>query len=185
MIAPPIQLLPYFLPVAEAETLFFALQDSVTWDERLRARKTASFGVAYNYSGLTYPQTSLPEPVLPVIVRILEAVKWEPNNCLANYYSTGDSSMGFHADSESELEPGTGVVILSLGASRDLVFRPMNDKETEFRCELTAGCLLIMPWGMQSHWRHGVPAQESVSGGRISLTFRRVRKEGLLRISTN
>ncbi|MDJ0681625.1 MAG: hypothetical protein QNJ18_17390 [Xenococcaceae cyanobacterium MO_167.B52] len=35
-------------------SLFIEIRDEVDWDTRIKARKTASFGVAYNYSGITY-----------------------------------------------------------------------------------------------------------------------------------
>ena len=42
--------------------LFDLLTTTVKWDERMAARKTASFGNAYNYSQISYPyQDFLPE----------------------------------------------------------------------------------------------------------------------------
>ena len=52
--------------VGAAGELFALLQSRVAWDERLRARKTASFGESYDYSGMTYPKVAMlaePEPV--------------------------------------------------------------------------------------------------------------------------
>jgi hypothetical protein len=47
--------------------LFNLLISTVKWDERMTARKTASFGKAYNYSQIEYPyQEFLPE--LEVII---------------------------------------------------------------------------------------------------------------------
>ena len=60
MKAPPIQLTTAFIDAADV--LFKCLKRSVDWDERMKARKTASYGVAYNYSQLTYPEKAmLPE----------------------------------------------------------------------------------------------------------------------------
>ena len=48
--------------VAEPEALFTLLTHTVQWDERMVARKTASYGKAYNYSQMEYPfQPFLPE----------------------------------------------------------------------------------------------------------------------------
>ena len=35
--------------------LFNKLKKNVEWDERMSARKTASYGKAYNYSQISYP----------------------------------------------------------------------------------------------------------------------------------
>ena len=36
--------------IENSNNLFITLRDSIVWDERIKARKTASFGVAYDYS---------------------------------------------------------------------------------------------------------------------------------------
>jgi hypothetical protein len=53
--------------------LFNLLISVVKWDERMTARKTASFGKAYNYSQIEYPyQEFLPE--LEIINKKLKTV---------------------------------------------------------------------------------------------------------------
>lgn len=42
------------------DTLLADLLATVQWDERMAARKTASFGVAYNYSQISYPYQVMP-----------------------------------------------------------------------------------------------------------------------------
>ena len=56
------------------DELFRSLRDGVEWDERMKARKTASFGVAYNYSGMTYPQTEMLSELVPVCEKIQQTV---------------------------------------------------------------------------------------------------------------
>ena len=41
--------------VSKPLELFDTLKTKVEWDERMSARKTASFGKAYNYSQINYP----------------------------------------------------------------------------------------------------------------------------------
>ena len=67
--APAVTFIPDFLP--SHKDLFDHLLFSVEWDERLRARKTASFGVSYNYSGITYPRIPMPES-LQGICKLIE-----------------------------------------------------------------------------------------------------------------
>lgn len=107
----------------EPDRLFSTLQHTVEWDERMQARKTASYGKAYNYSNISYPyQDLLPE--LQNINKLIEAeLGFEPNNCLINYYLDGKSKMGFHSDQTDILEEKTGIAIVSLVESRTLRFR--------------------------------------------------------------
>ena len=58
MIGPPIQLDPAF--VASPDALLEWLRSAVAWDERMRARKTASFGVPYDYSQMAYEAVPIP-----------------------------------------------------------------------------------------------------------------------------
>lgn len=171
MQAPAIYLKPDFLQTAEQ--LFLHLKSTVTWDDRMRARKTASFGVSYDYSQITYPATSMPD-VLQEICQMLEAeLGFMPNNCLLNFYADGSSSMGFHSDAIDELASGTGVAIISLGCLRHIVYRSKTDRAQEFSYPLAAGTLLYMSGEIQQAWLHAIPKEEG-AGERISLTFRKI-----------
>jgi len=150
------------------------LDRNAPWDEAMAARKTASYGVAYNYSQMAYPYREMPLMLATLTGRIRETLGFEPNNCLINYYPDGKSKMGFHADQTDILEPGTGIVIISLGATRTLRFRKMEDKATILDYALAAGSLFYMTQEIQQHWQHAIPASE-VTEGRMSLTFRKIK----------
>lgn len=166
---PEIDLHPNFL---ESSTkLFDQLRVGVDWDQRMKARKTASFGVAYNYSGITYPQTEMLPELVVVCDRIQQQVGFTPNNCLLNYYPDGQSTMGYHSDSTAELKAGTGVVILSLGSTRSISFRNKQDPDQKFSYALNNGDLLYMKNKIQDKWQHAIP-RDPIAGERISLTFR-------------
>ena len=161
--------------VENPDEAFFFIRDSVEWDERMKARKTASFGVSYDYSGMTYPQTDM-TPVLNEMCKNIEKeLGFLPNNCLMNYYSDGNSFMGFHSDSVQELEPNTGVVIVSLGSERNILYRSKEDKEHKVKYLLKNGALLYMDNEVQDQWMHAIPKECGV-GERISLTFRHIIK---------
>jgi hypothetical protein len=53
---------PYFEPqfLASPDKLFDHLLESIEWDERMKARKTASFGDSYDYSQIAYEQAPMP-----------------------------------------------------------------------------------------------------------------------------
>jgi hypothetical protein len=167
-----IRLLTDFLP--EHHALHDHLAASVAWDTRIRARKSANFGLPYNYSGIEWPATPFPDALSPLLARVAVEVGFEPNNCLANFYPDGNSTMGFHSDSTAELEPGTGIAIVSLGAERTITFRRLDKTISESHA-LPSGSLLWMCPEMQADWKHAILANPSAAGGRISLTFRRMR----------
>lgn len=173
MNAPAIYLAENFLPTAQE--LFEHLKHSVTWDERMRARKTASFGVSYDYSQISYAEQAMPERLQQLCTQLDATLGFLPNNCLLNFYENGLSAMGFHSDSSEELAAGTGVAIISLGAVRSIVFRSKADKSIEFSYPLASGSLLYMTKEIQDDWLHAIPKMTDV-GERISLTFRQIIK---------
>ena len=168
---PKIELVSGF--VSNSSQLFDRIKDLVVWDERLRSRKTASYGVAYNYSGMTYPAVEMLDALIPICDRIEEQVGFMPNNCLLNYYPDGNSTMGYHSDNISELKAGTGVAIVSLGAARYIYYRNKRDRAIEHKYLLNSGDLLYMDDNIQQHWLHAIPQQPQASE-RISLTFRHI-----------
>lgn len=171
---PPIILKAGF--IAEPSKLFDHLMSSVTWDERMRARKTASFGVSYDYSQMSYPAAPMPAELDAICGLIDGQLGFRPNNCLLNYYPDGESSMGFHSDSSEELTPGTGVAIVSLGAERAMEYRLKGDKRLNtLTVPLPSGSLLFMSDAMQQDWLHAIPKAPG-SAPRISVTFRSLQK---------
>ncbi len=105
--------------LANADMVFDYLKTHVVWDESMMIRKTASYGVAYNYSQISYPYRQMPPILEEICLDVQERLAFKPNNCLINYYSDGNSKMGFHSDQTDVLADDTGVVIISLGATRD------------------------------------------------------------------
>lgn len=131
--------------------LFEKLQD-VKWDERMQARKTASFGRAYNYSQISYPETVMPDPLQTLIQQMSPIVGFEPNNCLINYYLDGKSKMGFHSDQTDILYENTGIAIVSLGTERILRFRNITNPDVIMDYLLPSGSLIYMTQEVQSKW---------------------------------
>ncbi|GAA4136536.1 alpha-ketoglutarate-dependent dioxygenase AlkB family protein [Actinomadura keratinilytica] len=176
MTAPPLDVrcIPNALP--DADDVLASLLTEVAWDDRMRARRTASFGVPYDYSGQHYEPAEMPPRIAAVAARAAEHAGHPFNNCLANRYDTGDNTMGFHRDSYDGLVPDSAIAIVSLGATRTLVFRTL-DRTHRIELALEHGSLLLMTRATQRHWAHGVPRTAS-TGLRISLTFRRFATEG-------
>ncbi len=160
--------------ISNSNQLFDYLSTNVDWDERMTARKTASFGVAYNYSQISYPDQEFIPELKTMIKNIEEKLGFTPNNCLLNYYLDGKSSMGFHSDQTDILHKNTGVVIISLGEMRTLRFRKINTKEVTKDYPLTSGSLFYMTDAVQKEWQHAIP-KTNTDLGRISLTFRKIK----------
>lgn len=172
---PEIRLIENF--ISNPNELFEVIQEGIRWDNRLKRRKTASFGVAYNYSGMTYPQTEMMTELIPICLQIKNEIGFAPNNCLLNYYAGGNSTMGYHSDNSEDLQEGTGVVIISLGAERYISYRSKLDKLSKYKYLLQNGSLLYMDNLIQKNWMHAIPKQRNI-GERISLTFRQIVKLG-------
>jgi alkylated DNA repair dioxygenase AlkB len=151
--------------------LFDRLMQTVTWDERMYAIKTASFGVPYNYSGISYDAIPMHEELLFIVDRIDITFGFRPNNCLLNYYENGDRTMGFHADEIDRLVSNTGIIIVSLGATRTIAFQSKNNKCDRYNYPLKSGSLLFMSQEIQNTWQHAILKQTNTEA-RISLTFR-------------
>ena len=157
--------------LADDLPMFRWARDHVDWDERIRARKTASYGVPYNYAGLDYVERPFPPELEAVRALASARIGIEANNCLLNYYADGSSRMGFHADDTSGLVGG--VAIVSLGAQRTLRFRRTAQLDDRVNYVLAPGSLLYLPREVHLEWQHALP-RSSQRDPRISLTFRQV-----------
>ena len=154
--------------------LFHDLLKNTKWDESMIARKTASFGVAYNYSQISYPFIEMPKELNKIAQKISGFLGFEPNNCLINYYLDGKSKMGYHSDQIDILAENTGVAILSLGETRILRFREIENYESKKDYELENGSLIYMTQEIQNIWQHCIPKTDT-ENGRMSLTFRKIK----------
>lgn len=132
-------------------------------------------GVAYRYSGLTEVASGWPAVLLPIHAHIEEITGQRFNSVLGNFYRNGQDSMGYHSDDEAELGPQPWIASLSLGASRDFVFRPRTGSQRQCaRLALQDNSLLLMSPAVQHQFQHALPRRAGISGGRINLTFRNI-----------
>ncbi len=159
--------------IEDPQKLFEVLSHKIVWDSRMTARKTASYGKAYNYSQMSYPEVPFLDELKPLIVQIENVLGFEPNNCLINFYENGQARMGWHSDQTDILYPQTGVVIVSLGSERMLKFRKISHPEINKEYLLASGSLLYMTQSIQKEWQHAIPKHET-DQARISLTFRKI-----------
>ena len=160
--------------LAEHAALFELLRKTIRWDESMAVRKTASFGVPYNYAQLRYPAVPMHAALAPVVAKLSAELGVEFNNCLLNYYESGENTMGFHADDMTGLQALTGVAIVSLGSARKITYRSKIIPTIRHAFNLAPGSLLYMDSVVQETWVHAIRKQRDV-GPRISLTWRAFR----------
>lgn len=162
---------PELLLADEAQPLFDRLVRELSWDTRMHARKTASFGEPYNYGQMTYPFAPMHALLVAVHGAVEARLERRYNNCLVNLYESGSHTMGFHRDDLTGCDRHSGVAIVSLGDPRSLTFQRSGAKSQQWSIALAAGSLLWMSGDVQSRWKHAVLA-EPERGARVSLTFR-------------
>jgi len=100
------------------------------------------------------------------------------NSIGMNLYRDGRDSVAPHNDKLQQMVSGMPVVLLSLGATRDMVIRGKQPPHRRIVLPLQAGSLLSMDWTCQFHYDHGIPKTSQVMGPRISLAFRVRPAEG-------
>ncbi|MFK4104406.1 alpha-ketoglutarate-dependent dioxygenase AlkB [Streptomyces sp. NPDC019531] len=89
------------------------------------------------------------------------------------YYRDGRDSVAWHGDRTGRgARQDTMVAILSVGAPRDLVLRPVRGGRETVRRPLGHGDLIVMGGSCQRTWEHAVPKTTRATGPRISIQFR-------------
>lgn len=132
----------------------------------------ADEGLGYRYSGKDHWGQGWPTPLLELKQEAEKQARQRFNCVLLNWYQNGNDYMGWHADNEAILGPAPQVAMLSLGASRDFVFRLKNNPKIKHSLVLEGGSWLIMGASTQVLWQHTLPVRKGVQQERISLTFR-------------
>jgi alkylated DNA repair dioxygenase AlkB len=107
------------------------------------------------------------------------------NHVIATRYRNGDDAIGWHADKMRDIAPGTPIVSLSLGATRDLQLRAATTSEKDPASEtipLRHGDLFVLGPETNRHMQHRVPPVRITTAAevgaaplpRISLVFRNI-----------
>ncbi|MGW2822882.1 alpha-ketoglutarate-dependent dioxygenase AlkB [Streptomyces sp. NPDC001443] len=89
------------------------------------------------------------------------------------YYRDGRDGVAWHGDRIGRgAREDTMVAILSVGAPRDLLLRPLHGPGDTVRRPLGHGDLIVMGGSCQRTWEHCVPKTSRAAGPRISIQFR-------------
>lgn len=133
----------------------------------------ADKGCDYFYSGLFIEALPWPRYAEKLRLKLIRDYSLMSNGVLVNCYRDGTESMGWHSDDEKEIESGSDIASVTVGASRDFFIRNKLTKEKTV-LTLNSGDLLIMHWPMQQHWEHALPKRMRVKQTRINYTFRKL-----------
>ncbi|MGS0676722.1 alpha-ketoglutarate-dependent dioxygenase AlkB family protein [Shewanella sp. 0m-4] len=133
----------------------------------------ADKGCDYFYSGLFIQAEPWPKYAYKLRQKLAREFELNSNGVLVNRYADGHESMGWHSDDEKEIEPGSDIASVTLGASRDFFIRHKKTQQ-KISLSLDSGDLLIMHWPMQKEWQHSLPKRLKVTEPRLNLTFRRL-----------
>ncbi|KJK36428.1 DNA repair protein [Streptomyces variegatus] len=89
------------------------------------------------------------------------------------YYRDGRDSVAWHGDRIGRgAHEDTMVAILSVGAPRDLLLRPVGGGRDTVRRPLGHGDLIVMGGSCQRTWEHAIPKSSRAKEPRISIQFR-------------
>lgn len=179
---------PSFLSERDATLLFQALIGLPGWhqDQIYMFGKTlplprlhrwfADAQQPYCWSGIAMHPEPFPPILEPIRRQILDVTGIGFNTALANLYRNGFDSVSWHADDEPDLGDKPVIASLSLGTQRRFMLRRKDDRTDRLTLSLSHGSLLVMSGNTQIYWEHSVPKSKTVSGPRINLTFRAIRK---------
>lgn len=159
----------------DSEVILSHLKNDIIWDSSMISRKTASFGIPYNYSNIQYKKSNIPQFLNELIVFVKSSNGFTPNNCLINFYHDNKSKMGFHSDQIDILYKNTGIIIFSFGSSRILRFKNKIDSNIIYDLLLEHNSYFYMSQQVQKDWLHSIlPDISNEKSERFSLTFRKI-----------
>jgi len=182
-----LEYIPNFLTSKSSNTLHKIFRNSIKWkNDNFKimgknykvSRKVALYGdknIFYKYSGSKKVAIPWTENLIILKNKIEKISKTNYNSVLLNEYDDGEVYMGWHSDNERELGINPTIASVSLGSSRDFLFKHKFDKALKkVKINLSNGSLLIMKGRTQHLWNHCLPKRRMVHEGRINLTFRNI-----------
>ncbi len=127
----------------------------------------------YRFSGQSHPTAPWTDPQAAVRDHLNASLGRSFNAVLANWYRSGDDSMGWHSDDDYGHGLRPVIAAISLGVTRDLRVRNKHTGES-WTVPLGHGDLFIMRDESQLDYLHSVPKRARVDAPRVSLTYREV-----------
>lgn len=163
-------------PAVEFEKLWTELE----WERRgstpRREYYCNDFAVPYTYGAGAGVREYKPKAWHPSILAIRESAEAITGAnfdvCFLNGYENARDHLGWHSDNSPEMDDSKPIVIVTLGAEREIWFCPMGETSNVTKLVLESGSSCVMAPGMQDTHMHRIPKAGFECGPRISLTFR-------------
>lgn len=183
----PIIYTPNWLREEAADAAFIQLWDELAWVRHDKVPRREYYVHAsdkpYSYGLAEYARTYESQPMHPVLLQIWMKAEAQYGHafetCFLNGYEDGKDFLGWHSDNSPEMDDARPILIVTLGAEREIWFRTAPSlvssiEETAVtKLKLGHGSLCEMTPGMQDTHQHRIPkAGFENCGPRISLTFR-------------
>ena len=192
----PVKYIPSFVEPSFADDTSRLLWNQLDWirHDKVPRREYYIGNEPYAYGVGAGRRVYWPQPIHPRIDQIWKSVELHLgvkfDVCFLNGYEDQSDSLGWHADDSPEMDDTRPIAIVSLGAVREVWFRPApspikrieGDSPAGELVVLTAGgaerlplqhgSLCVMAPGMQDTHQHRIPKAGRVVGKRISFTFR-------------
>lgn len=169
----------------QSDRLFRDLLSQTNWrQENMRLygkqvdlpRLTAWYGdsgKSYSYSGISMEPNPWTETLLEIKGRVEREAGVRFNSVLISLYQTGQDSLSWHQDDETELGQDPVIASVSFGGTRSFQFKHKAKKElNKVSIDLAHGSLLVMKGPTQRFWVHQIPKTSKPVNPRINLTFR-------------
>ncbi|WP_372651438.1 alpha-ketoglutarate-dependent dioxygenase AlkB [Halobacteriovorax sp.] len=131
--------------------------------------------ISYEYSNIQIEHNSWNVSLIKIKKMIEAEISESFNGMLGNYYRNGEDYVSWHSDDEVSLGERPTIACASFGVSRVFSFRNKISKE-KFSLNLEDRSLLVMLPPTQKDWEHQINKSKSITGERISLTFRFVHQ---------
>lgn len=167
--------------VAEAVLHLVDRPPIVVWNRECNQPRDVGFfsdvSRGYFYSSQVMEANKLTPALKDVLNMLNHTFKSDFNGLLVNRYRDGKDTVGAHSDSEAALDPESGVVAISWGATRKFrIRRKMSGKAGTIEYDAVARHgYAIQMWGerFQNDFTHEIVAEAGVHDERISITARR------------
>jgi alkylated DNA repair dioxygenase AlkB len=152
------------------ETLMRQLIDEADWEQRSRWMYTRM--VTEPRLTAEYPVIAdAPQSILHDLAGGLSArYGGRYKRLWMNWYRDHNDGTGWHADKLAKTQSEATVAVLSLGAARKFLIRPVAGGPST-TIIAGGGDLVVMGGRCQKDYQHSVPKQKASTGARVSLNF--------------
>lgn len=161
----------------EHEPPFFFLGNPVHMRRNVGFFSYPEVTYGYFYAGSCSRTQALPPQLRALVDYVNKKLDSAFNGVLVNYYADGRNYISKHSDKEKGLDKTAGVVALSYGATRKMLFTPKAGAPTVGRCQQEVdldnnSVVRMQGAAFQDHWEHEIRKELRVKEGRYSFTFR-------------